>query len=98
MRAPLQVLVLADSKEAATVVPRWHSTPSGVLIITHDMFSILGRLLDTALCGDVRLCGGDGGPRCQPAPSLPNWDAATAMEVAALADASPLLAIRVRSH
>lgn len=50
---PLQVLVLADSKEAATVVPRWHSTPSGVLIITHDMFSILGTLLDTALCGAV---------------------------------------------
>jgi SNF2 family DNA or RNA helicase len=36
-----KVLVLADSKEAPTVVPRWHSTPSGVLIITHDMFSML---------------------------------------------------------
>jgi len=37
-------MVLADSKEAPAVVPRWHRTPSAVLIITHDMFSMLGAL------------------------------------------------------
>ena len=41
---PMQVMVLADSKEAATVVPQWHRTPSGVLITTHEMFAMLGAL------------------------------------------------------
>lgn len=42
--SPRQVLVLADSKEARQVVPKWHSTPSGVLIVTHEMFAMLGAL------------------------------------------------------
>lgn len=41
---PGQVLALADSKEARQLVPKWHSTPSGVLIITHEMFAMLGAL------------------------------------------------------